>query len=544
MKLTDRSFLRPRSQPRGAVRYLVTAAFALGSMAGLGCDTEPEDGIEDRVGAADFDLEADGENTEAQMCLSLLPSDAPALQSAPAPQAMGFDFDTGNAAIEIVIPSVVPVIFQNVAPGDATIVLRFTTLLTNAWFDAIAPYHPTAVGVYSDLGRRPASEAATNANMNTALLYASYRVLNSLAPQNKAGWDAMMASVGLDPDDDHEGTNDAIGIGNAAGRALMDVRENDGFNQLGYEGGRQYNPIPYADYTGYQPVNTPYKLKNKRRWQPSLNSNRYGITRAQAYVTPQYALTLPYSYEDPTEWSAPPPLKTIGKGSDYKAQADEVLATSAALTDEQKMKAELFDDKIRSLGFSSVFASLSTGQSLMEWVHYDFTANLAAFDTGIIIWQEKTKYDAVRPFSAIEHIYGDGDVTAWGGPGMGTVNDLPASEWRPYLVTADHPEYPSGSASFCAAHAQASRLYFGSDDLNWTIPVPAGSSLVEPGVTPAADMNLHFSTWTEFAEDCGQSRHWGGVHFVDSIPAGADIGHEIGTRAYEFVQDHINGTVD
>ena len=49
-------------------------------------------------------------------------------------------------------------IFQFVSPsgGDATLVLRLTTLITNAWFDATAPYHPTAVGVYTRLGRQDA----------------------------------------------------------------------------------------------------------------------------------------------------------------------------------------------------------------------------------------------------------------------------------------------------------------------------------------------------------------------------------------------------
>lgn len=69
-----------------------------------------------------------------------------------------YDLDNGNAAIEVVIPAVLPVAFSDVSPtgGDATLILRTTTLITNAWFDATAPYHPTAVGVYSRLGRRPA----------------------------------------------------------------------------------------------------------------------------------------------------------------------------------------------------------------------------------------------------------------------------------------------------------------------------------------------------------------------------------------------------
>jgi hypothetical protein len=498
--------------------------------------------------AADPDSPRALDEADGEQCTALFESDVSSLQaSLPTSQMGGYDFDNGNAAVELVIPNVVPVLFSNVAPGDATIVLRWTTLITNSWFDATAPYHPTAIGVFSNLGRRPAPESATNANMNVALLYASYRVLNSLAPQNKADWDNILLGVGLDPNDAHESTTDAIGIGNKAGNAIVAARENDGFNQLGYDDGRTYNPTPYADYTGYKPVNTAYKVWDPRKWQPQEVRNRYGITGVQGFVTPQFAITEPYSYADPTAFSSPKPNKSYLVGPlgfhKYRQQADTVLTISANLTDEQKLTAELFDDKIRSLGFSAVFASFSQGLTLHEFIQYDFLTNVAAFDTGIAVWQEKTKWDAVRPFTAIRLLYGDDELTAWGGPGQGTVDDITGDEWRPYLQTADHPEYPSGSASFCAAHAESSRLFLGSDNLGWTIPNPAGSSLVEPGVTPAAPLDLTFNTWTEFETDCGQSRIWAGVHFPDSVPAGADIGHEIAGLAYQFVQDHIDGNV-
>ena len=38
--------------------------------------------------------------------------------------------------------------------SDASLVIRITTLFYNALFDAIAPYTPSAVGIYSHLGRR------------------------------------------------------------------------------------------------------------------------------------------------------------------------------------------------------------------------------------------------------------------------------------------------------------------------------------------------------------------------------------------------------
>jgi hypothetical protein len=245
----------------------------------------------------------------------------------------------------------------------------------------------------------------------------------------------------------------------------------------------------------------------------------------------------------------------------YREQADEVLAVQAALTDRQKLVAEFFDDKIHSLGFSTLAATLALGLNLEQFVQLDFAVNVAAFDTGITIWHNKRRYDAVRPFSAIAYLYPDTMLTAWGGPGEGTVSDITGSEWRPYLQTANHPEYPSASASFCRAHASATKLYLEqivglpsnlANDLSYWTPaipiageplaVPAGGSNVEPGVTPAVDTTLGWDTWDDFAEECGISRLWAGVHFFDSIPAGQAIGEEIGAEAFDWVQAHIDGT--
>ena len=218
-----------------------------------------------------------------------------------------------------------------------------------------------------------------------------------------------------------------------------------------------------------------------------------------------------------------------------------MLEASANLTDEQKLKAELFDNKILSLGFSAVFAAQSQGLSLLDFIQLDFLTNMAAFDAGVVIWKEKRKHDAVRPFSAIRHVYGTEAVTAWGGPGQGAVFDLPANEWRSYLEEADHPEYPSASACFCMAHAQAARLFLGSDELGYPVDRPAGSSDVEPGITPAADTTLVFPTWTDFAADCGQSRVWAGVHFQSAVDESVKLCNVFGDHAYDYVVSLIDG---
>jgi hypothetical protein len=119
---------------------------------------------------------------------------------------------------------------------------------------------------------------------------------------------------------------------------------------------------------------------------------------------------------------------------------------------------------------------------------------------------------------------------------------IPANEWKEYLNVADHPEYPSGSASFCSAHAQSARRFLGSDALNWSVPAPRGSSVIEPGVTPGRDIVLGpWATWTQFETECGLSRLWGGVHFRAAIVEGHPLGRAIGEEAYLFVKRHIEG---
>ncbi|OEJ37955.1 hypothetical protein AR457_29445 [Streptomyces agglomeratus] len=454
-----------------------------------------------------------------------------------------FDFDKGNAALDVFGPVSGDPIRSTIAPSDASLIIRFANLVAHAWFDAIAPYHPTAVGVHSNLGRRPAGEAKTNKNKNIALLYASYRMYSALLPQFRTVWREVMLSVDMDPDDNQENTDTPVGIGNLAAKGVIKSRMHDGMNQLGDHGGRTYNLQPFADYTGYEPVNTAYRVKNPSRWQPNVVTKGNGVFQVQHFVTPQLRLVRPYSYADPSEFRLPAPAASDHHDRKaYKRQADGILATSAGLTDEQKMKAEMFDDKFTSLGAAIGSVAESAGLDLDGWIHLHMAADTATFDASIAAWYNKHVYDSVRPFTAVRHVYGDRPVTAWGGPGKGTVK-IPADQWQSYLAVVDHPEYPSGSTSLCSAQAQVVRRMLGSDELKVRIPRAKGSSLVEPGVTPAQDMVLSWDNWTDWARDCGLTRYWGGVHFMPAIEASWDMGRQIGDRAYTFVRKHIDGKV-
>lgn len=438
-----------------------------------------------------------------------------------------------NPLIDIVLPKLYPIIVMDVSPslGDATLINRVNMVVALGMMDAAAPYHETAIGMYTRIPRLPESERSDH-NINIAMLHAAYQTLLGLLPRRELVWRDMLSDHGLNPDDESSDLSSPVGIGNIAGRGALQGRLRDGMNQLGN----------YQDNTGYMPVNSAYVLHDASRWQPGLRLQGTGVYTVQQFVTPQLANTEPVGAFDPREYRAAPPFASDPADWDaYKAQADAVLEVSANLSDEQKLKAELFDNKILSLGLSFVHLAQEKNWTPADTVRGYFLKTAAALDGSIVTWQEKARYDAVRPFSAIRHIYGDELVMAWGGPGAGK-RKIPASQWRSYLPEADHPEYPSGSTCGCYAQAQAIRRFSGADDLNWTVAYPAGSSRIEPGLTPAEDLTLHFATWTDFAQDCGQSRVWAGVHFPAAVESSAAICGGFGDLAYAYFATLLDGT--
>jgi len=466
--------------------------------------------------------------------------------------ATNFDFATGNF-IRDLMPEFHP-LHDVIAPMDVTVLHRFIHLSVTAWFDATAPYHPTAVGVHSRLPRRPSSEAVDNTNKNIAALYANYKVVRGVEPGRDSAFRELMTGVGLDPDDNSQDPSSPVGIGNLAGQAVVAFAQRDGMNQLG-DVGRRYNGQPYEDYTGYKPVNSAFHLTHPSNWQPLLwTHNRrlgggagdLGAFTVQHFATPQMARVKAHTYRDPSQFKlAPPDFTDHTREQAYKRSVDEILAASAGLTDELKMKTEFFDNKILGLGLSVAAAAMAHEDQLDldGWIHLMLTNTVALYDALIAAWYQKTKYNAVRPWSAIRHVYGNKKVTAWGGPGKGTVHDITGNEWASYLSLGDHPDYPSGSSTLYSAQAQAVRRFFDDDVLDLKHIAPAGSSLVEPKLTPVHDFELHYSNWTDYVYDGSHSRTWGGVHFLPTIQRSVQFGAQFGDLAYEFVQRQINGNV-
>lgn len=504
-----------------------------------------------------------------------------------------FNMTDGNAVFGVVIPNLGTWIYEEISPNFAepSLAFRYVTIILNVGYDATAPYSQDAKGVYSHIANRPASEYTNSENMNIASIQGMYRLAMAFDASNKGQWDRMLTDNGLSPSDVDVGIGlgcdnpdlssfttarqAAIAIGNIAAQCVMDGRVNDGFNHS-FDG---TTVGEFVDTTGYTSVNTVDNLVDLSRWQPLSLTASDGVSWVQQYITPQWANTEPYTVGlDPRDYRTPDPYKSdyYSNPQAYKAQAQEVLDAVAALTEEQKMLAEYFDNKARETLFFPAVEALPTGDkralvatnacppslappvnglpvpyaeclNTRDFWQLDFMLHIAQFDAGIVTWQEKTRHDAVRPITAIQYLYDGQTVDHYNGPVQG-------ENWQPYVITSDHPEYPSATTCFCAAQAEAWKRYHGGSD---TIPdvngngqfgddlagiLRAGTSVHEPGTTPAQNLYVSFDTWTEYKDVCAESRIYSGVHFRDAVDASLNLCGDVGAKAYDYFQTLLDGT--
>jgi hypothetical protein len=427
-----------------------------------------------------------------------------------------------------------------------TVIARILSITQTCEFDAWAAYDANAKAtILGSSLRRPASER-TQGNKTKAISFAAYRCLSDLFPDQVFKFRAEMLTLGFDPDDfSHDGSTPS-GIGNLAAESVLSFRHHDGSNQLG-----DLHPGPYTDYTGYKPVNDPDHINNPDHWQQLLVPDGLGgflEPQVVQFMTPFWQQVVPFALTSASQFrpSGPPSFFTDLPG--YTAEVDEILDLSANLTDEQKAFAEYWNDAPETpaghWNLLAVFVSSRDKHSLDDDVKMFFALNNALFDASIACWDVKRTYDYARPITAVHFLYGGKQVRAWAGPGLGT-RMIDGAEWQPYqrtfVKTNPFPEYVSGHSTFSAAAAQALLRFTGSDSFGDSVKIVAGSSNIEPGITPSHDVLITWATFTEAADQSGLSRRLGGIHFHPGDFNGRALGRKVGDQAYDKSLTFING---
>jgi hypothetical protein len=417
-------------------------------------------------------------------------------------------------------------------------VARALAIVHTSMYDAWAAYDDRAVGTrLGDRLRRPELER-TDWHEAAAVSHAAYRAAVDLFPsRQQAIFRPLMDALGYVPDPTNLDLSTPAGVGNQAAAAVIAFRHSDGSNQRGdlSPGG-----VPYADYTGYVPVNDPWTLNDPNRWQPLLQPDG----QPQQFLSPHWGRVVPFALTSPSQFRPKPPA-SFGSAA-YRRQAAELVALSAALDDRMKAIAVYWADGPATEtppGHWMLIAqsvSARDAHTLDDDVTLFFVLGTALLDASIAAWDCKVAFDSIRPESAIRWFFAGRQLAAWAGPGRGA-EIIDGSAWRSYIPTPPFAEHVSGHSTFSAAAAEVLRRFTGRDTMDMAVTVRAGSSPVEPGFAPASDVTLTWRTFSDAADQAGASRRLGGIHFRDADLEGRRLGRRVGAQAWRVAVGYLHG---
>jgi hypothetical protein len=244
----------------------------------------------------------------------------------------------------------------------------------------------------------------------------------------------------------------------------------------------------------------------------------------------------PFALESADQFRPSPPARYPQE--EYWRQAEEILSKSALLTNRHKVIAEYWADGPGSEtppGHWNLFAQFVSARdrhTLDDDVRMFFALNNALLDAGIAVWDCKVAFDYVRPVSAIRFLYAGRTVKAWRGARLGS-GQIAGEAFQSYIATPPFAEYTSGHSAFSAAAAYILRSFTGSPRLGAVYHAAAGSSTIEPGITPSRAIDVEWRTFDEAADQAGLSRRYGGIHFRDGDLESRQLGRQVGEVAWK-----------
>lgn len=377
------------------------------------------------------------------------------------------------------------------APPPAT---RAFAMMHLAMFDAIngiqQQYEPYAV----DFAVTPPPEAASP---EAAGATAAYRVLVALFPDKskhlKATWNRSLGNVRPSPSKDA-----GIEWGEFCAATILALRMDDGAQ----------------DVVDYEPV------AECGRWQPTLPS--FGSP-----LFPQWPYVTPFAVENASDFRAPAP------------PACDSLEYAAALLEVQQLGA--IDSELRSDDATEIAFFWEDGpgsvtppgrwqliaQDLVE--RFDVSTlqrarifallSMTQADAAIVAWDSKYYYDHWRPVTGIRLADLDGNE----------LTDIDPS-WEPLLPTPAFPAYTSGHSTFSGSSAELLELLFDNTDLAITVRTP------KPPIWPQqlASAVRSYNSLRGAAEEAGQSRIYGGIHWQYDNVAGLQSGRALAQYVFDI----------
>jgi hypothetical protein len=325
--------------------------------------------------------------------------------------------------------------------------------------------------------------ARADASADAAVAAAADTMLDNLYPAQAANFDAQLAAD-LAAIPAGQGKSDGVALGVEVAKDIIALRANDGSSNTVIDNG--------STAVG--------------QWRPTAP----GFANA---VTPQWADVTPFALESPDQFLPPPPPALDSAA--YAAAVNETeslgAGDSTSRTAAETQAALFWNDQTGTFTPAGEWNSIADqiaqaqGDSMATDAQLLAELNIAEADSGIASWNTKYTYNAWRPITAIQN------ANEIGNPGL-----TQDPTWTPLLTTPAFPEYVAGHAVYSEAAAQVLDSFFGSNyAFSTTSPSLAG-------------VTLSFSSFDAAAQNAGDSRIWGGIHFPFSVDAGFTVGQEVG----------------
>lgn len=353
---------------------------------------------------------------------------------------------------------------------------RAMAMVHTAVYDAVNSVNPTHRGylaVYPTLAGTSADAAAAQAARD---------VLAALYPSRAAIFDAQLAqSLAAIPDS--PGKAAGLALGAHAASQTLGSRANDNATLV----------VPHTP--GTQPG----------RWRPTPPGHGPALL-------PNWPLVTPFAMSSGSQFRpASMPSLTSQEYTDAYNEVKSLGAVdSATRTPEQTQIALLWAAGAGTVTppgmWNQIAAQISQQRSLTTHENARLFAllGIGLADAAIASWDCKYAYNFWRPVTGIRE--GDADTNP------DTAGD---AAWTPLLVTPPFAAFTSGHSTFSSAAATILADYFGTDSISFTAE--------SVGITREFD-----SLWAA-AEEAGQSRIYGGIHWQFDNSAGLHCGGEIGT---------------
>jgi hypothetical protein len=346
---------------------------------------------------------------------------------------------------------------------------------------------PGAVSLHDRLYQMPEMPAPENNSYawaiaaNAALADITRDLFINLTAANQASIDSLEKAYNekLKPDANSQVATRSQTFGKAIAAAVFEWSKSDKFDVAN----APYTPPVFPGAwvptpPTFAPAASPY-LGNCR---PFLQIHTTGITSPPLYA---------YS-ENPS--------------SDFYKMVKDVYDVSKSLTDEQKTIA-LFWVDVNGLGLGYTTPgheiSILTQALEKEKASLSITAQayakagMAQWDGQIICWRSKYTYNLIRPVTYIQKL----------------IDPV----WLPFISTPSHPEYPAGHAFITSSTMEAITSVLGK---NYAF---TDHTYDFRGFSPRS-----YDSFEAAAIEAGESRRYGGIHYLPTINTSHQYGMSIG----------------